>query len=181
MVGPFSSSPGGSARHTALAAFALALALGQLGPLFAAEECASCHEKEAKAEVAGVHGPSGITCVNCHGGDAEAALVEAAHSETKGFRGGIGRAENPILCGECHSDAAPMWEAGLRSDALALYRESAHGQAVLAEGRTEAATCIDCHSPVHGTPRSLAEGSPLRPEVVHDLCAKCHGDDALMD
>ncbi|MCZ6601530.1 MAG: hypothetical protein O6952_00835, partial [Planctomycetota bacterium] len=79
-----------------------------------ADECSVCHEKESVAEDSGVHGPSGISCVDCHGGDPEASEAASAHSTERGFRGAIGRLGVPILCGDCHARTEKMHKAGLR-------------------------------------------------------------------
>lgn len=146
-----------------------------------ADECETCHVEAAEAEESGVHGPHDVSCVDCHGGDPDSADKDVAHGIGTGFRGRLGRADHPAMCGRCHGDARAMHEAGLRSDSLALWETSVHGRAVLEGKNPDAATCVDCHFPTHGTPASSGPGSPLRPEVVHEVCQRCHGDADLME
>src|SRR5215475_2192825 len=76
-----------------------------------------------------IHSQKGLTCVSCHGGDANADEAEKAMSTKAGFKGKIDRKQVPQLCGSCHSDPAYMrqFNPGLRTDQLSQYKTSVHG------------------------------------------------------
>ncbi len=94
------------------------------------------------------------TCYDCHD----------AHSV--GPLGSIQRAEqrlnNPLICGDCHEGA------------LADYRDSVHGRAVLEERDSEAAVCSDCHT-THEI--DSPAGDPVMLTITEN-CGDCHQDSA---
>jgi hypothetical protein len=127
-----------------------------------------------------IHAQKGLTCVNCHGGDASSYDPDQAMSRKAGWKGKIDRRQIPQLCGGCHSNPAFMrqYNPSLRTDQLDQYHTSMHGKR-LAAGDTKVAVCVDCHS-VHdlrppGDPRS-----PVNPVNVAKTCSRCHSDAALM-
>ena len=117
--------------------------------------CISCHqeleEEDMRAPVTGmqldVHARHGLSCVDCHGGDATAEDVDEAMSEEKGYVGVPDRETMPGFCGRCHQDATYMrkFNPGLRVDQVELYWTSVHGQK-LKSGDEKVATCTDCHA-----------------------------------
>jgi len=140
----------------------------------------SCHGEEATAYRTDVHRKA-LTCVDCHGGNAEATRdKEKAHDPAKGYRGVLARAAIPELCGNCHSDPQRMALYSLATDELALYRTSMHGIAVLKHGRTDAAVCSDCHG-AHGILPSHDRRAPTAAVNQPATCAKCHADEAMMN
>ena len=147
----------------------------------AAEEgCGVCHGAERVQSDASVHRSGEVGCATCHGGDpAVTDAKELAHAAARGFRGKLPRRDVAVACGTCHADVARMRPFGLRTDALAAYRTSHHGKAMLERGDTEAATCTDCHG-VHDVRRVKDPGSPAYRVNVPALCGRCHGDKELM-
>jgi predicted CXXCH cytochrome family protein len=134
--------------------------------------CLTCHpEKSGYKE--DVHAAKDFGCTACHGGDAGVADL-AAMSPAKGFRGKITRARVPELCGGCHSDATFMrnYAPRMRVDQLAQYKTSVHGKK-LAAGRTNVATCIDCHG-VHGIRPVSDPRSTAFPMHQPETCGRCH-------
>ena len=127
--------------------------------------CVDCHgsldpplQVTAEQFASDIHAQKGLTCAACHGGDPTKADTDAM-SKAAGFRGKVQRSQIPELCGHCHSDGAYMrqYNPSLRTDQLAQYKTSVHGQR-LAHGDTKVAVCIDCHG-VHGLrPASEREG-----------------------
>jgi hypothetical protein len=138
--------------------------------------CALCHPDVRVQFEGGIHDREEVACVSCHGGDAGASSVAAAHRG--GFRGKIGRREVPALCASCHSDADKMGPYNLSTDQYALYRTSHHGRA-LARGDEKAAVCTDCHG-THGILGSDDARSSTFPANMPETCGQCHSDAGLM-
>jgi len=143
---------------------------GALDPPFQVTEDQFSHD---------IHSQKGLTCASCHGGDPGRADMDAM-SKAAGFRGHIERSQIPEFCGRCHSDAAFMrqYNPSLRTDQLAQYKTSVHGQR-LAKGDTKAAVCIDCHS-VHDLRPASDPKSRVNPLNIADTCSRCHSDTAYM-
>jgi hypothetical protein len=126
-----------------------------------------------------IHSQKGLNCASCHGGDPTKADMDAM-SKSAGFRGHIQRSQIPELCGHCHSDGAFMrqYNPSLRTDQLAQYKTSVHGQR-LAKGDTKVAVCIDCHG-VHDLRPASDTRSKVNPLNVALTCSHCHSDAAYM-
>ncbi len=161
--------------------------------LLAATTCIVCHsdpelwDESERAKVKtfeeDVHASIGLSCHDCHGGNAGAKEDEAAMDASykpNPFRGAPSKKEIPTFCGRCHSDAAYMkkYRPDMRVDQEKEYVTSHHGEA-LAKGDTSVATCIDCHG-VHGILRAGDSRSPIYPTRVADTCGRCHGDEKKM-
>jgi len=127
-----------------------------------------------------IHVEKGLSCVNCHGGDATADDPDKAMSRKAGWKGKIERKQIPQLCGSCHSDPAYMrqYNPGLRTDQLDQYHTSVHGKR-LAAGDTRVAVCTDCHS-VHGLRAPSDPASTVYPTRIAATCAHCHADASYM-
>ncbi len=143
------------------------------------EGCVYCHIPEGKQAEQGIHRRSGIDCISCHDGDpAERADADIARGPD--FRPLSDLKEAVESCGECHADPQRMAHFGLKTDQMALYRNSSHGQALFEGGHEEVATCLNCH----GTHRVLPVSDP-RSEAAKirltETCMDCHQDQALMD
>ncbi len=158
-----------------------------LVPAAGESSCVSCHgslegklSAPVKAWRSSIHYQAGITCVNCHGGDASAADPDAAMSKRKGFRGIPSPLEIPRLCGDCHADKTFMkkFNPSIRVDQLELYKTSDHGKAN-AKGDARPATCVSCHG-AHDILKPTDPQSPVYPTHVADTCGRCHADKALM-
>jgi hypothetical protein len=123
-----------------------------------------------------IHAQKGLTCVSCHGGDAKSDDPTQAMSKQAGWKGAIDRKQIPQLCGSCHSDPAYMrqYNPSLRTDQLAQYHTSIHGQR-LAAGDTKVAVCTDCHS-VHNLRAPNDPQSTVYPVNVAKTCSRCHAD-----
>ncbi len=120
--------------------------------------CKGCHEEEATKAMSGVHqqtldigNHNAAVCADCHYPHYIENVAE--------------RAEVPDVCARCHSQIA------------AQYKESVHGEALLAEANPDVPNCIVCHG-LHNIqdPRTVEfrNNIPL-------LCAKCHTDASIMD
>ncbi len=123
-----------------------------------------------------IHAQKGLTCASCHGGDATNDDSDKAMSRRAGWKGHIDRRQVPQLCGGCHSDPAAMrkFDPSLRTDQLAQYHTSVHGQR-LAKGDSKVAVCTDCHS-VHDIRPPSDPRSTVNPVNVAKTCSRCHAD-----
>jgi len=159
---------------------------------FAAEPgpntCVSCHaelEDELVAPVRlmeqDIHSRQGLSCVDCHGGDATSDDEDESMDEDRGFVGVPDKGEVPGFCGRCHSDAEYIrqYNPSLRVDQVALYRTSVHGQRLLEEGDEKVASCVDCHGS-HGILLPSDPRSTVHAANVPQMCGTCHNDPIYM-
>lgn len=190
---PAAGVAGPAATMTGVAALVLAAASLAVTPSPAAaqliprnEDCVECHlgldderlSAPARLYQNDIHIEHGFTCLSCHG-----AIPAGEHGGTidpeLGFIGKPSREQVPVLCGSCHSDIVFMkqYDPSLRTDQLAEYRTSIHGQK-LAEGNPDVATCISCHPAHQIRPPSDPESS-VYPTKVPELCGGCHSDSTV--
>jgi hypothetical protein len=172
-----------AARLVAAVLVLLALAASPSAAADSESSCVKCHrtladklQAPAAAFKEDIHNQSGLGCVGCHGGVPQAEQPQDAMDPAKGFRGVPTVAQIPDLCGGCHQQAAliKQYAPNLRTDQLAQYRTSVHGQRLTA-GDTHAATCVSCHG-AHGILSVHDTRSPVYPTRVVDTCAACHAD-----
>lgn len=155
----------------------LAAALWALGAsVEAQEQCSICHPVQRVEHRAGIHAREEVGCTSCHGGDAAATRVEAAHRGS--FRNLRDRGEVAASCAECHADLQRMRPYNLPVDQYALYLTSKHGLA-MARGEERAAVCTDCHG-VHEVRSADDPKSPVYTRNLPATCGGCHGDPSLM-
>ncbi|MDA8327207.1 MAG: hypothetical protein M0033_13495 [Nitrospiraceae bacterium] len=122
-----------------------------------ARMCRRCHFDKYASWAESVHyskldeGMLGsATCVDCHGGHAVVAL-------------GANRPLTVSKCAACHAGA------------YRVYAGSVHGKALLG-GNADVPICTDCHSS-HRIQSASANGFH---DSVPEICAKCHGNAAVM-
>jgi hypothetical protein len=146
------------------------------------DTCVACHE--ALGEPLGVpveamkndiHAEKGLSCADCHGGDAT-AMDETAMAPEKGYRGVPKAADVPAFCGRCHADGAFMrrFNPSLATDQLSQYWISGHGRR-LRRGDEKVATCVSCHG-AHGILPADRSESRVFPVNVSRTCGRCHSD-----
>ena len=187
----FAATLGGAATVTPPPAQTPATAASKpaAGPPTAPKEsCSACHLEigddrlaaPVKAYADDIHRAKGFGCVACHGGDANAAGLEAM-DPAKGYIGKPARAQIPQLCGRCHADARFMkrYNPSLRVDQVTEYAASAHGRKLLAQNDPKVATCVSCH-PAHAIRPPSDPASSVHPLRVAQTCATCHGNAAYM-
>ena len=126
-----------------------------------------------------IHGEKGLSCVDCHGGDAT-TMDETSMAPDKGFRGKPKHEDIPTFCGRCHADGAYMrrFNPRLTTDQLQQYWTSVHGQR-LKQGDQKVATCVSCHG-VHGILPADRAQSRVFAANVPDTCGHCHSDATYM-
>jgi hypothetical protein len=162
-----------------LSALLLCLAAARAGDETAPSCVTHCHGEEKVAHGVSVHADA-LACTDCHGGDPTAQRDQAkSHDAAKGFVGKVPRTKVPELCGSCHSDPVRMHAYGLKTDTLAQYRTSIHGQALFGKGDTNVAVCIDCHG-VHGILPAADPRAPTARGNQPATCGRCHSDAARM-
>ena len=188
---PSLKKPGGWSRMRATKCLLLLAALCSIpflpsratsaDPAEKKNSCVECHSqmegelaKQVPLVKADVHGARGLSCADCHGGDASRDDMAAAMDPAKGFIGRPAPKDIPALCGSCHSNAELMkqFAPALRIDQEREYLTSVHGQR-LKKGDQKVATCVSCH----GTHGIRAINDPLAavyPLNVAETCAKCH-------
>lgn len=151
------------------------------------DRCAACHKELGNEMVdvdlffaTDIHARSGLSCVDCHGGNSGSEDPDAAMDPAAGFRGAPEHGDIPEFCGRCHSDPEYMrrYKPGLPVDQLQLYKTSLHGQRLL-EGDENVATCVSCHG-VHNTRPTSEPKSPTHPRNLAETCGHCHSNHELM-
>lgn len=149
--------------------------------------CVDCHtelDDEFSAPVQLIqqdaHSRQGLSCVDCHGGDASTDDEDEAMWDAPDYRGAPSHDEVPAFCGRCHSDAAYIrqYNPSLRVDQETLYGTSFHGR-LLADGDDKVATCISCHG-AHGILPPTDPRSPVYAANVPATCGGCHSDAEYM-
>jgi len=143
----------------------------------ASNKCLVCHAEQREAATVGVHSENGVRCVECHGGDASARALPAAHG--KGFTGKLSKIAVAQLCGSCHSDPNKMRGYGLATGQLAEFRTSRHGQLLFGKNDGDAPTCTNCHG-THIIYPPYDARSPVYATNIPTTCARCHADEKLM-
>ena len=150
----------------------------------APNSCIKCHatlpderlSKPAQLFEHDIHREKGLTCTDCHGGDATKDDKAAAKSPMTGYSGKPNPSQIPAFCGKCHSDANLMkrFNPSLRVDQVQEYFTSVHGQR-LQKGDTNVATCVSCHG-VHGIRPPDDPTSSVFAINVAETCSQCHAN-----
>jgi predicted CXXCH cytochrome family protein len=139
-------------------------------------QCILCHPDVRVKFDRSRHRAEEVTCTACHGGNAAAITVQAAH--TGDFRGIPRRRDVPALCASCHSSVERMRGYNLPTDQYALYQTSRHGE-LLAKGDDRVAVCTDCHGSHEILPPDDARSS-VYVRNIPKTCGRCHSDQARM-
>ncbi len=149
------------------------------------DSCVTCHTN-LDAKLAGpvqewessIHSQRGVTCADCHGGDANATDKAAAHAASANFIGTPKTVDIPALCAGCHARVDLMRQYDLPTDQWAKYQQSIHGKK-LAQGDTNVATCFVCHDG-HATKQVTDPSAHVYPLNVPALCGSCHSNIELI-
>ena len=166
-----------------LAASVIVLILFSLTPAQKKDSCTDCHS-QMEGELAepvklmkdDVHRSRGLSCVDCHGGDATQDDPMRSMDPKKGFIARPKPKDVPVFCGKCHSNAETIkrFSPALRVDQEREYLTSVHGK-LLKAGDQKVATCVSCHGN-HGV-RSVQDPlSTVYASNVAETCAKCHAN-----
>jgi len=148
---------------------AVAAVFAMAPPAVAADQCVACHSDATWAvknkklfdyyqEWKGsVHGLNGVTCVDCHGGNAKAHSKEKAHGGAlaeSNPKSAIYYGNIPNLCGGCHEEV------------YRAFSRSKHAARVKAEDGGP--TCVTCHGSLNT--------EILSPLKIAAVCERCHND-----
>jgi cytochrome b subunit of formate dehydrogenase len=137
--------------------------------------CKNCHRVETRIYLASDHGRAVAKGLN------EAAACKDCHGRThtllnsRNLKSPVNRVNIAKTCIRCHADDGRMSKFKLTiSHPFDSYRQSVHGQA-FADGKTDAATCSDCHGThdLHGAANSE---SRIFWRNVPDTCGRCHSN-----
>jgi len=152
-------------------------------PIADQSSCEVCHADERVAYEDSAHAKTGMTCVDCHGGDPK-DMHETAMAPRTGFRPAPTREEIPQVCASCHADRERMRPYGLPTSQFEDYQTSMHGQRHN-QGDMTAAICVDCHA--SGREKGMHDILPVsdtrasvHPRNVPGTCGRCHADSAKM-
>lgn len=148
--------------------------------------CVTCHralDGDAQKAVVqwetSIHKEEEVYCQDCHGGNPmESEDMDAAMYNARGFIGVPDRKDIPAFCAKCHADPTKMKRYNLRTDQLALYGTSIHGEKLL-KGDKNVAVCTSCHGQ-HDIKKINDPSSSVYHSNVPETCAKCHSDQKLM-
>jgi predicted CXXCH cytochrome family protein len=163
------------------------LAAVRVGSAQKKDSCVECHSQMEGALGTAVglmkddiHRSRGLSCVDCHGGDATRDDPGGAMDPAKGYVGVPSSQQMPAFCGRCHSNAEFMkkFNPALRVDQEREYFTSVHGK-LLKGGDKNVATCTNCHGH-HGVRAINDPLSPVFALNVAETCSKCHANAEYM-
>jgi hypothetical protein len=135
-------------------------------------------------------------CLSCHD-DPSLSMPILGGGEISLYVDGDGlnnSAHRYIDCTTCHTTEPHSVDTPLTKQSLAekcgtchqyqykLHLDSVHGQQ-LAQGNTDVATCVDCHSEnrdPHSMIRVLEYDAPAYKKNIAGTCSVCHADEELM-
>jgi predicted CXXCH cytochrome family protein len=165
---------------------ALAAMATSAPPAFAApaanDQCYACHKDgetpQALAYAKDVHYQAGLTCADCHGGDASLDQKETGMATSRGYLGKFKKSDIPVVCGKCHgagdSEFKRRFHLSAVSDSLMA---GVHGEALRANEKGP--QCVSCHG-VHNILKVSDPASPVSPGHVVKTCATCHSNATYM-
>ena len=157
-------------------AFRLTLCLGfgalVIAPVWAQskESCINCHASSDFLVTnkklydyfqewrASLHGQEGISCYDCHGGDAKSTDKEKAHGKAmmpNATASAVNFENVPKTCGSCHDDQ------------LMAYKKSNHFEHLKRENMEKRGpNCVTCHGSLNS--------KKLNVNTVAEVCEQCH-------
>jgi predicted CXXCH cytochrome family protein len=150
----------------------------------AADKCLVCHAAVADTPSSlfarDIHHLKGISCAECHGGDASTDDMEKAMDRGAGFIGVPKGDSVSAVCARCHSDATTMagYQSTLPTNQYVLLQSSVHGKLSIS-GKERIVQCTTCHN-AHGITKVTDPASPVYPVNAVATCARCHGDAKFM-
>jgi hypothetical protein len=150
MDGQRSKFDGSRRLVTLFLSAAIILTLFSLALAQKKDSCVECHSQlegplgePVQLMKNDIHGARGLSCVNCHGGDAAQDDPMRSMDPKKGFIARPNLKDVPAFCGRCHSNAEFIkgFNPSLRVDQEKEYFTSVHGK-LLKTGDRNVATCI---------------------------------------
>lgn len=148
------------------------------------DHCYICHEsngdRQAELFKKDVHKSKGVTCADCHGGDATKADMDDGMNKNAGFIGVPKGDAKSEVCGRCHNSSTEMakFNSTIKSGQLEDLKKSSHGKLTI-KGNERIAQCTTCHNS-HGIVAVKNQASPVHALNVVKTCSKCHSDKSLI-
>jgi hypothetical protein len=148
------------------------------------DQCFICHsdldDTPAKLYKTDIHFVKGITCADCHGGDASSDDMETAMNKEKGFIGVPNKNNRYQVCVNCHDDENKIKRFGIKipTDQFKDLRNSIHFKPSY-NNQGPIADCITCHS-VHEIKSVKDPASKVYPTKITQLCGSCHSSAEFM-
>jgi hypothetical protein len=154
-----------------LALFAALVSFGQPG--YAAAEANSCEDCHSNPDFlvqnkqlfdyyrqweSSIHWQEGVTCEDCHGGNAEASDKDKAHGDgvkASDPASGIYYKNIPDTCGACHEEILEGFRKSNHFEHLDTKKDEPQGP-----------TCVTCHGAINS--------EILNVNSVTEACARCH-------
>ena len=156
-----------------------------LEPTFAQDQCVACHEaigdKNAALFKRDVHFLKGLSCADCHGGNASKEEMDEAMSSKAGFIGVAKGDSISASCAKCHSNAPIMvkrFKSVLPLDQMESLKSSVHGQLSIS-GKERIAQCTSCHG-AHGIVPKTNRLSSVHSLNMPATCSNCHSNPSYM-
>ncbi len=153
--------------------------------VFAQDQCLACHEliedNHAALFKRDIHHTKGLSCADCHGGDASKEDMETAMDPKAGFIGIPQGDRISETCAKCHSNAATMvkqYDSILPLDQMEHLQTSVHWD-LSTSGKEHIVQCTSCHG-AHGIVPKANRNSPVHPLNIPATCAKCHSNATFM-
>ena len=183
-VGAPAENPSIAATAPSLVMLAFLMVLILIGSASAQKKdsCTDCHSQmegslgeAVRLMKDDIHRSRGLSCVDCHGGDASLDDPAGAMNPKRGFVGAPKPKDIPAFCGRCHSNVEFMkkFNPAQRVDQEREYATSVHGK-LLRSGDQNVATCSSCHG--HHGVRAVSDPlSRVYAVNVAETCSKCHG------
>ena len=148
------------------------------------DQCYTCHsdldDAPARLYKTDIHFTKGITCADCHGGDATSDDMETAMSKEKGFIGVPNKINRYQVCVSCHDDENKIKRFGSKipTDQYEYLKNSIHFKPSY-NNQGPIADCITCHS-VHEIKSINDPSSKVYPTNITQLCGSCHSSAEFM-
>ncbi|HZW38591.1 MAG TPA: cytochrome c3 family protein [Ignavibacteriaceae bacterium] len=149
--------------------------------LFAQKDyCISCHkdldDNPSRLFMNDVHMKAGLSCKDCHGGDASKEDMDAAMNKSTGFRGVPKGDRISEICANCHSNKTYImkFSSAISTNQLEELKSSAHGKLSI-NGKDRILQCTNCHN-AHGIKKKNDPTSSVYPVNIPSTCTKCHNN-----
>jgi predicted CXXCH cytochrome family protein len=148
------------------------------------DQCYNCHEsngdRQAELFKKDVHKLKGVTCADCHGGDATKVDMDEGMNKSAGFIGVPKGDTKSEVCGRCHNSSSEMtkFNSMIKSGQFEDLKNSSHGKLTI-KGNERIAQCMTCHN-AHGIVAVKDPASPVYALNVVRTCSKCHSDKSLI-
>ena len=138
-------------------------------------DCGMCHYEEQEEWQNSSHGLSvqaghkdAATCVSCHTEHYQYPATDTLST--------VHPANEWKTCAKCHSNQELIQEYHIpQPEAVAMWKTTVHGRALIQQKNYDAATCSDCHG-AHNVLPGRNFQSQMNKFNVPETCGKCHSE-----